>query len=476
RDVTEQKMPQDWHRSACSLPADDAPHSYRAANYDELVDSPIVAGAIHVHPFQVGDVPLQLVNVGAAEYWDGDAAARDLKKIVQQQSEIFGSLPYDRYLFLNVINESRGGLEHDNNCLMMTSRYSFRDKKKYEDWLSLASHEHFHAWNIRRLRPTELKRYDYENEVYTDNLWVAEGITSYFEDLVLARAGLISGEKFLQRISKSIQRVEYANGHHVQSLRDASYDTWIKFYRPDENSANTRVSYYAKGAIVAMLLDAKIRQDSNGQRSLNDLMRQLFETYTDRGYTQQDVRRLAGELAGTDLSQWFASAVDTTDDLRYQPMLQQWGLQFVNESTAAKTSAPVNEGQSGSADGKRDEPEKNNAKKKNDSKPTPKKPWVGMEISDGKIKSLIENGPAYDAGLLAGDEVLAVDSVRLGSSLDQHLGMFQVGDRMVVTIARRGRVMDRQVVIAENTNRNWTLIVDQQADASQRDRRAAWLK
>ena len=172
----------------------------------------------------------------------------------------------------------------------MASRWAFRDPEKYQNWLSLTSHEFFHTWNVRRLRPKRLLTYDYENEIYTDSLWVAEGITSYYEDVALMRAGLIDRDEYLKRLSEKIEKVQSSYGRNVQSLRDASFDTWIKFYRPDENSSNTRVSYYQKGAIVAFLLDMKIRELTGNQKCLDDVMRAVYTKFQKTGYTQADFR------------------------------------------------------------------------------------------------------------------------------------------------------------------------------------------
>lgn len=223
------ELPADWKRSATSLVEGDLPHVYTAENFDELVDSPIVAGNLQVYPFEVGGVPHQLVNIGEQGMWDGTKAASDLKKIVAAHQEMWDSVPYDRYLFLNVLSGGGGGLEHNFSTLVISNRWSFRDKGRYASWLSLCSHEFFHTWNVRRLRPKPLMEYDYENEIYTDGLWIAEGITSYYQDLAVMRAGLISKSKFMSGLSSEIESVQRTDGRKFQSLRDSSFDTWIKF-------------------------------------------------------------------------------------------------------------------------------------------------------------------------------------------------------------------------------------------------------
>ncbi|MEM7784703.1 MAG: hypothetical protein AAF623_15240 [Planctomycetota bacterium] len=334
------KLPRNWSRSATSLRSyGDLPHSYEAQDFDELVDSPIVAGNIQVYPFEVAGVPHQLVNVGESGIWDGTRAATDLKKIVQAHHEMWNTVPYDRYLFLNMICESGGGLEHDNSTLIMTSRWSYRESGRYESWLSLASHEFFHTWNVRRLRPRSLVDYDYENEVYTPSLWVAEGVTSYYEDLLLVRAGLINSTEYLSRLSQNVESVQRTLGRTKQSLKESSFDTWIKFYRPDENSSNTRISYYSTGAVAAFLLDAKIRRITSGEKSLDDVMRLLYENYVPSGYTSEDFRNTVTEVAGQELADWFARTIDSTEELDYRD-LEFLGIALPNAFDASKFESP----------------------------------------------------------------------------------------------------------------------------------------
>ena len=365
-------LPRNWTRSATSLKSVGGnPHRFVAENFDELVDSPIVAGNVSVYPFVVGGIEHQLVNVGESGYWNGTKAATDLKKIVEAHQEMWGVVPYDRYMFINMIVESGGGLEHDNSSILMTSRWSFRDRGRYKSWLSLASHEFFHTWNIRRLRPKSLVTYDYENEVYTDSLWIAEGITSYYEDLLLLRAGLLSRSEFLSRLSGNVEGVQRTGGRKLQSLKDSSYDAWIKYYRPDENSSNTRISYYSKGAVAAFLLDARIRKLTKGEKSLDDLMRKLFADYVTTGYTTEEFRAAASELAGQDLSDWFDSVIDSTDELDYSD-IEAIGVIAPYKKPAAQKEADKKEADKKEAD-KKEADKKETDKKETDKKETDKK-------------------------------------------------------------------------------------------------------
>ena len=198
----------------------------------------------------------------------------------------------------------------------MTSRWRTRVRRDYVDWLSLVSHEFFHAWNVKRLRPVELGPFEYERENYTKTLWVAEGFTDYYADLVAVRAGVMSPEEALGSLSETIASLQTTPGRLVQSVEEASFDAWVRYYRPDENTPNTTISYYTKGAVIGFLLDLKIRRATNNARSLDDLMTQAYARYSGaKGYTSTEFRALASEVAGIDLSAWFRTALDTTDEL-----------------------------------------------------------------------------------------------------------------------------------------------------------------
>ena len=528
-------LPKGWKRSATSLRAEgDSPHSFVAENFDELVDSPIVAGNIHVYPFTAGGIEHQLVNVGESGYWDGTKAATDLKRVVESHQKMWGVIPYDRYLFINMIAETGGGLEHDNSTLIMTSRWSFREKSRYTSWLSLASHEFFHTWNVRRLRPKPLVKYDYENEVYTDGLWIAEGITSYYQDLALVRAGLISRSEYLTRISRDVESVQRTNGRKVQSLRESSYDTWIKFYRPDENSSNTRISYYSKGAVVAFLLDAKIRKLTNGEKSLDDVMQQMFENYSKSGFTSKQFRKTASEVAGKNLSAWFASVIDSTDELDYSD-IAAIGVQVPNlkveptkpankKSTDKAEKKPETETKKSKkqqrVEAKRKAAEKEASKKteskkksgddgekgeqadvapKGETKPVAKKsapkknapnvsvarpapkprPWLGFSTSsdEGKltISSVRPESPASNVGLNIDDEVIAINGFRVSRSVDSRLSQYEVGDEIELLIARRGQLMTIRIEIGKLETLSWRLRYISKPSEEQKTQMDLWL-
>ncbi|HUH06074.1 MAG TPA: hypothetical protein VML75_28990, partial [Kofleriaceae bacterium] len=295
-----------WPQVGTALPAHPSGDARRflAPDYDTLVDSPIVLGSGTSHDLEVEGVIHQLASFGGATVWDDQRAASDVTSLIRTQLEMWRIVPYPRYVFLNILENSGGGggLEHKASTLLLWSPWSTRKRSDYLRWLGLVSHELFHTWNGKRLRPIELGPFDYENEVHTESLWMVEGLTSYYDDLLVRRAGLSSHKEYLEALSSQIDSLESTPGREVQPLSLSSYDAWIKYYRGDENSVNSSISYYTKGAVVGFLLDAEIRKRSLGRRSLDDLMRQAYERYAgDQGYTSEQFRTLAEEVAGGSL-------------------------------------------------------------------------------------------------------------------------------------------------------------------------------
>ena len=424
------ELPRGWRQSVTALDAKEgaAAGIYQARDFDHLVDSPIVIGNPEVQSFDVNGIEHVLVNVGGNGLWDAAKATGDVAKIVAEQQALWKNVPYRKYYFLNVIGESGGGLEHDESTLMLTSRWAFRRPEDYKRWLGLVSHEFFHAWNIRTLRPKALVDYDYENENYFPSLWIAEGITSYYDDLSLIRSGVISQDDYLSSLSKQIERLESTPGRLQQSLRDASHDAWIKYYRQDEHSRNTQISYYIKGAVVAFLLDVRIRELTQNKKSLDDVMREVYRRYSgDRGYTETEFRKVASKVAGEDLSDWFAKHVDEASELNYQPALDWLGLRLEGWKT--------DESHEKSKDGE----EAGEAKIVT--------PWLGAGTREenGKlvVTSVTVDSPAYETGMNVDDELIAVNRFRVQSStLDRVLSQFAGEPEVTLTLSRRGELLE----------------------------------
>lgn len=473
--VVQLELPDVWKRSATSLKGGQSPHQFVASNYHELVDSPIVAGALTIYPFEVDGVPHQLVNVNERGFWDGERAAKELAKIVAAHHEVWGNVPYDRYLFLNVIGGGGGGLEHDNCCLMMASRWACGNESSFQSWLSLASHEFFHTWNVRRLRPKQLVEYDYESENYTPSLWVAEGVTSYYEDLLLVRAGIMDRDQFVSTLSSQISRVQNAEGRKVQSLRDASHDAWIKFYRPGENSRDTTISYYTKGAIVALLLDAEIRSRSDGEKSLDDVMRLLFEKHADGvGYLPSDFRAICSDIAGSEMDEWFQSAVDSTDELDYQTICDWFGMQVGDTKPRKKTKKKKNK-KDGDADDESSETKTEDEKADRSNE----QPWLGVSTSSssGKVtvSKVTPDSPAESAGLVMNDEIIAINDFRI-NSLDSRLRLYDVDQTVTLLIAREDRLIEIPIVIgSREARKSWSAKLVKKPTKKQKKNLDQWL-
>lgn len=436
-----------WKTSATALtPVAGAANSYRAEDFDTLVDSPIIVGNPVIETFTVDAKPHHLVFEGDPSVVDAERAATDTQKIVQAAREVWGQLPYPHYFFLDLVTDSGGGLEHKNSTMLMSGRFMTRTRRAYLGWLGLVSHEYFHNWNVKRLRPIELGPFDYETEVYTKGLWIAEGFTDYYGGLIVARAGLSSRDEFLDDVSGHIEAVQNVPGRLTQPVGMASYDTWIKQYRPDENSVNTSINYYPKGAVIAFLLDAKIRRATSGAKTLDDAMRLAYQRYSGaKGYTLDQFYQTMGEVAGTDLKPWFASVVDTTGELDYTAALDWFGLRF----------KPV------------------------DSKDA--KAWLGFVSRNDAGRLLVtqvrRGTPAHEAGINVDDEILAIDDVRVrGDGLAVRLDQFKAGDQVTVLVARRDRLTRLPVTLSAEPGRTWRLELVPTASEEQLAHFAAWTK
>jgi predicted metalloprotease with PDZ domain len=333
------ELPAGWERSVTGL--DGAPggraNHYRAADFDTLVDSPIVAGNPEVHEFDVGGTNHVVANVGDFTGWDGRRAAADLERLVREHRRMWGFLPFRRYVFLCVFRRGGGGLEHRDSALLTCNATAMRARASYLSWLTFASHEYFHAFNAKRLRPVELGPFDYEREPRTTGLWVAEGVTSYYDGLLTARAGLGTAGEFLARLSGAIDRLQKSPGRLKQTLERASLDVWTSSFSGLGGDDKT-VSYYVKGPVVAFLLDARVRQETGGARSLDDVMRLAYRRFSgEKGFTAEQFRETAEEVAGVDLRAWFRRAVASTEELDYAGALDWFGLRLAPGDGGART-------------------------------------------------------------------------------------------------------------------------------------------
>lgn len=451
------ELPASWKGSYSGL-SELAPNHFRAADYDELVDCPILAGSPAVHQFTVGGKKHYLVNEGEAGVWNGPESAQAVEKIVREYERMMGALPYDKYVFFNLIAEAGGGLEHKNSTMLIASRWAWRNtaeppaestaggpnRPSRIRWLDLVSHEYFHLWNVKRLRPVELGPFDYEQENHTTGLWVAEGFTTYYGPLTPKRAGLYSRDVFLRLLSNEIRTLQTTPGRLEQSMELSSYDAWIKYYRPDENSRNTGISYYTKGAVIAWLLDAKIRKATNGAQSLDTAMKLAYERFGgEKGFTAAQFRKLMSEVAGADLAPWLKQAVETTVELDYSEALDYFGLRFKEEKPSHRAT-------------------------------------LGITTRNDNGRLLIATVPrdsaAWTAGLNVDDEILAINGFRVrADGLNNRLEAYQPGDRIEILLARRDQLITLPLELKADSRRSWQLEVHPKSTDLQKAALRAWL-
>jgi predicted metalloprotease with PDZ domain len=277
------------------------PNHFRAPDFDTLVDSPMVAGDLTVTEFEVDGSRHHLVEVGERGQWDSKRAAQDLEKIVRETRRFWGFLPFKRYVFLNLFRQGGGGLEHSNSTLLTSSP---RMTTPTSAWLAFVSHEYFHAFNVKRLRPVELTAFDYENPPSTTGLWISEGLTTYFGDLMVVRAGLGTTQDHLARLSSHISSLQNSPGRLVQTLEQSSLDVWNSGTSGVGRDTATKISYYVKGPVVGFLLDAKIQRATGGEKSLDDVMRLAYQRYAgERGFRAEQFRQTTEEVAGAELKE-----------------------------------------------------------------------------------------------------------------------------------------------------------------------------
>ena len=380
----------DWQLATAMTPVDiDAQGfgRYQAADYAELIDHPVELGTFWRGDFTAGGVPHRFVVAGAPASFDGARLLRDAQKICEAAIRFWhgaGKPPFKHYLFmLNAVGDGYGGLEHRASTALICARRDLprhdspasaaRVGDGYVTLLGLISHEYFHAWNVKRLRPAEFTRYEYQSENYTRLLWFFEGFTSYYDDLLLRRAGLIDDAAYLKLLTKTINQVLQAPGRHVQSVAQASFDAWVRYYRPDENTPNSTISYYTKGALVALCFDLTLRAE--GRTTLGDVMRALWRRCAGGPMTESDFADTLAELAGRRFDTEIADWVHGTGELPLRALLEAQGVRVLEEpSQLAQT--------------------------------------LGLRVAEDNgitLKVVLEGGAAAEAGMAAGDEWLGVE-------------------------------------------------------------------
>jgi predicted metalloprotease with PDZ domain len=419
--------------------------TFTAPDFDTLYDSPILVGNQEVIPFEVRGIPHVLAgnNLGSL---DRAKFVADLKKMIEAAATLMGDIPYTHYAFL-VIGPGGGGLEHLNSTALTMGGGSLDTREAYIRLLAFVTHEYFHLYNVKRIRPIALGPFDYDRENYTNMLWVSEGFTVYYEDVILRRAGLFTRDEVLERASANIARYENAPGHLFQSATESSFDTWIKFFTRTPNLATTTISYYDKGAALGLLLDLAIRHDSGNAHSLDDVMRTLYTEFyrqKKRGFTDAEFREVCERTAGAPLSEIFDVYASTVKPVDYAKYLAYAGIDVDMEPSQASGAA-----------------------------------WgAATEDRNGiAVVSRVEWGsPAARAGLSVQDEILAVEGVRATSaSIATALASGKPGDRLRILTARRGSVREFEVTLGPGTERSFRMKPMPDPAPLQKTIMASWL-
>lgn len=433
--------PEHW-KIATSLPARSEDGRLRMAeNFDALVDSPILMGVLDTFEIKDLPVPHHYAIYGSREF-DRKRLIEDTRKIILAAIDIFDDLPISDYIFLvHFVAKNGGGLEHKNSCSLLFSRLYFKKSEGYKRFLSLVAHEYFHLWNVKRLRPSPLGPFDYEKENYCELLWFAEGFTSYYEKVILLKAALIDSKEWLKVLSTRINYVENQPGNEVQSLRESSMDTWIKAYRPHENSFNSTISYYTKGALIAMMLDSLIIQHSGAKHSLDDVMQEMYLVYykqLDRPFEEEELKACLEKYARVSLDAFFEKFIYGREAIPYEEFLSPLGLVLSRDES--EEALPL-----------------------------------GMEYKDNFIQKIYRDSPAEQLGLNVGDEIVSINGLKSDHWAD-FLTTFSEGQRLSFQLIRDQNLLNLEGKKLTFSKKDYQVREMTQKNESQEKAFAKWLR
>lgn len=405
-------VPENW-RSVSGMDSIDT-HKFKAENYDQLVDSPIESGINTFDSIKVEEQTYEIVIWGEGNF-DMERLKKDIEKLHYQAKSIWNSFPFKRYVYMYHAGDNlRGATEHVNSTIIHTDRLGFFPDKKYLKLISTTAHEFFHTWNVKSYRPAGISPYDYSQENYSDLFWMAEGMTSFYDNLMPVRSNIFTVSKYLENIAEDINTFRNKPGRNVMSLSESSFDTWLP--NDGNRSHNTTVSIYLKGSLVSWLMDKEIRELTNNKKSLDDLHRLLYENYAsaESGYTRYNVRQLLKEITGDDFAQFWQDYVDGVKDIDFDELLAFYGLQIKKPSK--KDNAQLSLG-------------------------------LKMSLKNGlsEITGVSSDGPAWQAGLAVNDQLVAIDGYRINNDLDKHLENFQAGQPYIVTYFNQGKLKTTKV-------------------------------
>ena len=421
--------------------------TFVAPDYDKLVDSPIMVGNSSIHTFEAGGKEHEVAIFGGGEI-DQKALVERLSRIVKAASHVYGEQPYDRYVFLiDVDGDVRDdGLEHKYSTYCVVPRLAFTTDQGFKRMLGLFCHEFFHLWNVKRMTPAPLVRINYGEESYTNSLWVSEGITTYYEHLLLRRAGIYTVPEFLDNIADLINRYRSTPGRHSQSAEESSYDAWIKFYRPTANSVNMEISYYTIGALLGLALDLEIRRNTGSRKSLDDVMRRVYrDTYkSGRGFTDEEFRGACEIAVGTKLEEFFRDHVRGKADVPLDRHLGYAGLGLVPKTGSREYG------------------------------------FAGIKLMPRSerpiLDSILASSPAMDGGLFPEDEVIGVNKIRTDKeNLRFLIEHSKPGETLIFTVNRAGLLRDVRIELERRGTQQYRIAKKHKANSEERELFKKWL-
>ncbi|MES2828277.1 MAG: PDZ domain-containing protein [Bacteroidota bacterium] len=415
-----------WSKVSTGLePVSGHPFTYHAANFDVLFDSPIEVGNQDVFEFTASGVRHEVAMYGGGNY-DKERLKVDMAKVVTEATAIYGENPNKHYTFIvHNYRTGGGGLEHLNSTVLGASREGYNTERGYKGFLGLVAHEYHHLWNVKRFRPFALGPFDYDNENYTTNLWVAEGFTSYFENKIMLRAGFHTELETIQALAAGVAAVYNIPGAKVQSAAEASYDAWIKSYRPNENSGNTTISYYTKGEVIGMLMDLEIAHATKGLKSLDDVMHDGYALYykkLGRGYTDAEFKSLVEKISGISFTSFWQKYVNGTEPVDYQKYFGYAGITVTNEN--ADKSVPY----LGFAN----------------------KKVEGLLV----VTSVSRNSAGWISGLNVNDQLISIEGVPVEDDIEKMNAVTakNVGDTLTLGVKRDGLMKEIKLVLKASPN------------------------
>lgn len=412
----------DWKKISTSLKKiSTTEFIYEAPDYDILVDSPVEIGNHETFSFNANGTTHHVAMYGEGNY-NIEKLQLDMPKVIEAATEVFGENPNAAYTFIiHNLTKGGGGLEHLGSTTLQVNRWTY-EGEDYKGFLNLVAHEYFHLWNVKRIRPSSLGPFDYNNENYTDLLWVMEGFTSYYDELLLYRAGIYTEDEIIKKFAGSINSIENQPGNKVQSAAESSFNAWTKGYRPNENSYNTSISYYTKGSVIANMLDLMIAESTKGEKSLDDVMKFLYQEYykkQGRGFNITEMRKAIEKVSGLDLTSFFDKYVFGTETFDYKTIFN-----YANHEMLIRENKKIS---------------------------------IGISQSNNFIKSVTRNTSGYNGGLNVGDEIIGINGFRFDGDFYNFISDKKVGDKISVLISRDDILQTIEFPLIESTSLSYKL-------------------